>query len=174
VQQFLAVTEWQKHAMPFVVPMVLREQSNHATDCYFYMVPPVSGGITKEKKRTIVYLNVPSALRQIPHGEGISVPEPSKEFTIDSDEVKGESTSGSPEPPASTEPHASHGRTSAPQPQILAHDELNILFAICSCQSAKQSYLGQDLNNGIFSRKMSEFPRFAVVVSSWRFLQKGR
>jgi len=50
------------------------------------MVPPVSGGIIKEKKRTIVYPNIPSALRPVLHGEGISVPEPPKEFTIDSDD----------------------------------------------------------------------------------------
>jgi len=70
------------------------------------MVPPVSGDITKKKKWTVVYPNIPSALRPVQHGEGISVPEPTKEFTIHSDdEDEGESTSGSPEPPASTEPH---------------------------------------------------------------------
>jgi hypothetical protein len=41
--------------------MVWREPSNHATDCYFCVVPPVCGGITKKKKWTIVYLNIPSA-----------------------------------------------------------------------------------------------------------------
>jgi hypothetical protein len=69
------------------------------------MVPPVSGGITKKKKWTTVYPNIPSVLRPVPHGEGISVPEAPKEFTIDSDdEEEGKSTSGSPEPPASAEP----------------------------------------------------------------------
>jgi len=90
------------------------------------MAPPVSGGITKKRKWKIVYPNIQSALRPVPHGEGISVPEPPKEFTVDSDdENEGESASGSPEPPASTEPHVSHGRSSAPQPQILILDELN-------------------------------------------------
>jgi len=92
------------------------------------MVPPVSGGITKKKKCTIVYPNIQSALHPVLHGEGISVPEPPKEFTIDSgDEDEGESTSGSPEPPTSTEPHVSHGRSSASQPHILILDELNDL-----------------------------------------------
>jgi hypothetical protein len=67
------------------------------------MVPPDSGGITKRKKWTIAYSNIPSALRRVLHGEEISVPEPPKEYTIDSDdEDKGESTSNSPETPAST------------------------------------------------------------------------
>jgi hypothetical protein len=50
------------------------------------MVPPVSRGIRKKKKWTIVYLNIPSALLPVPHGEGISVPEHPKEFIIDSDD----------------------------------------------------------------------------------------
>ena len=72
------------------------------------MVPPVSGDIAEKKikKFTIVYPNIPSALRPVPHGEEIPVSEPPKEFTIVSDdENEGESTSGSPEPSASTEPH---------------------------------------------------------------------
>jgi len=57
------------------------------------MVPPVSGSITKKQKWTIVYPNIPSALRPVLQGEGISVPELRKEFTIDSDdEYEGEST----------------------------------------------------------------------------------
>ena len=111
--------------------------------------------------------NIPSALSPVPHGEGISVPEPPKEFTIDSDdEEEGESTSGSPEPPPSTEPHVSHGRSSAPQPHILTQDQLNELVCNSICPRAKQLYWHQDLNNDIFSRKMSEFLRFAVVISS--------
>jgi len=68
--------------MPFALPMVWRKP----TDCYFCMVPPVSRGITRKKKWTIVYPNIPSALHPILHGEGISVLERSKEFTIDSDD----------------------------------------------------------------------------------------
>jgi len=47
------LSQWlngKRHAMPFAVPMVWREPSNHATDCYFCMAPPVSGGITEKKK----------------------------------------------------------------------------------------------------------------------------
>jgi len=155
--------------------MVWREPSNHATDWYFCMVPPVSGGITKKKKWTIVYPNIPSALRPVPHGEGISVPEPPKEFIIDSDdEDEGESTSGSPEPLASTEPHVSHGRSCAPQPHILTPDELNSLVRDLKLSKSKAVLLGSRLNNVIFSRKMSEFLRFAVVISSWRLFSEGR
>jgi hypothetical protein len=67
------------------------------------MVRPVSEGIVKKKKWTIVYPNIPSALRPVPYGERISVPKPPQEFAIDSDdEDEDKSTSGSPEPQAST------------------------------------------------------------------------
>ena len=146
--------------------MVWREPSNHATGCYFCMVPPVSGGITKKKSWTIVYLNIPSALCSVPHGEGISIPEPPKEFTIDSDdEDKGKSTSGSPEPPAFTEPHVSHSRSSATQPHILTQDELNDLVGDLELSKSKAELLRSRLKQ--FSRKMSEFLRFAVIVSIW-------
>ena len=109
------------------------------------MVPPVSGGFTKKKVWTIVYPNIPSALHPVPHGEGISVPEPQK-VTIDSDdEDEGESTSGSPESPASTEPHVSHGRSSAPQPHILTQDELNDLVRDLELSKGKAELLGSRL-----------------------------
>jgi hypothetical protein len=87
------------------------------------MMPPVSEDITKKNKWTIMYPNIPSALPPVPHGEGIFVPEPPKEFTIDSDdEDESDSTSGSPEPSASADPHVSHGSSSVPHPHILTHD----------------------------------------------------
>jgi len=93
-----------------------------------------------------VYPNIPSALRPVLDGEGISVPEPPKEFSIDSDaEDEGESPSGSPEPPASTEPHVSHGRLSAPQPHILTQDELNDLVRHLELSKSKAELLGSRL-----------------------------
>jgi hypothetical protein len=131
------------------------------------MLPPISGGITKKKKLTIVYPNMPSALRPVPHGKGISVPEPPKEFIIDlDDEGESKSTSGSPEPLASTEPHVSHRGSPVPQPHILTQDELNDLVRDLKL-SKSQAYWDQYLNDGIFARKMSEFLRFEVVISSW-------
>jgi hypothetical protein len=93
-----------------------------------------------------VYPNIPSAVRPVPHGEGISVPEPPKEFTIDSDdEDGGESNAGSPEPPASTEPHVSHRRSSAPQPHILTQDELNDFVRDLELSKSKAELLGSRL-----------------------------
>ena len=165
------LSQWlngKRHAVPFAVPMVWREPNNHATDSYFCMAPPVSVGITKKMKCTVVYPNIPSALRPVPHGEGISVPEPPKEFTIDSDD---ENEGERPRVLLSRRRLLNH---TSPTVGLLRlshtfshRTNWKILFAIWSCPRAKQSYLDQDLNNGILSRKMSEFLRFAVVISSW-------
>jgi hypothetical protein len=93
-----------------------------------------------------MYPNIPSALRPVPHGEGICVPEPPKEFAVDSDdEDEGKSTSGSPEPPAFTEPHVSHGRSSVPQPHILTQDELNDLVHDLELSKRRAELLGSRL-----------------------------
>jgi len=85
--------------------MVWREQSNHVDDCYFCLVPPLSGGITKQKKSTVVYPNIPSALRPVPHGDGLPIPEPAAEYIFldSSEEDKGEPTCFSPGPSADQE-----------------------------------------------------------------------
>ena len=64
----------KRRAMSFAVPMVWREPGNHTTDCNFCMVPPNSRGFTRKMKWTITYPNIPSAVRPVPYGEGLSIP----------------------------------------------------------------------------------------------------
>ena len=123
-----------------------------------------------------MYPNIPSALRPVPYGEGIYVPKPPKEFTIDSDdEDEDESTSGSPESPASTEPHVSHCRSSTPQPHILTQDVLNNRVRDLELSNSKAELLGSRLKTKESSRV--KCPNFFVSQSSsafGAFLQKGR
>jgi len=58
--------------MPFAVPILWWELTGHFTDCYFYMVPPVQKGITKMKKWSVEYPNIPLTIR---HCEGLPIPE---------------------------------------------------------------------------------------------------
>jgi len=55
-------------AMLFAVPVVWREPSNHSSDCYFCLAPPVTSGMNGKRKQTIDYLNIPSVIRPVPHG----------------------------------------------------------------------------------------------------------
>jgi hypothetical protein len=72
--------------MPFALPIIWKEPTDHVTDCYFCIVPPLRHGITKGKKRTVSYPNISSAIRPVPHTEDLPVPVPPQQYILDSDE----------------------------------------------------------------------------------------
>ena len=91
-----------------------------------------------------MYPNIPSALRTVLHSEGFPIPEPPKEFTIDSDEEdEGELTSGFLETRACTDKHISHGESSAPY--ILTQDGLNDLVRDLELSKNKAELLASRL-----------------------------
>ena len=55
----------RKLSMPFAIPMVWREQKNHYDDCYFCLIDII--GFSSKNKHTIVYPDLESARRPIPH-----------------------------------------------------------------------------------------------------------
>ena len=61
-------------SMPFAVPMIWREPTNHATDCYFCMTNVK--GINKKNKNKITYPDIPSAIRPVPHSDDLPIPIP--------------------------------------------------------------------------------------------------
>ena len=72
--------------MPFAVPMMWRELTNHFSDCYFCLTK-VSGH-SKKNKSKIVYLDCPSALRPVAHvSENIPVPSPQSQLELRTDEI---------------------------------------------------------------------------------------
>lgn len=66
----------KKKSMPFAVLIVWKEPTNHSSDCYFCMAPSVAKGISRKKKWAVEYANIPSALRPVPHGEDLPIPDP--------------------------------------------------------------------------------------------------
>ena len=60
--------------MPFAVPMVWREGKDNVTDCYFCITN--LQGINRKNKHCVQYPDVPSAIRPVPHGPDLPVPEP--------------------------------------------------------------------------------------------------
>ena len=65
-------------SMPFAVPMIWREPTNHATDCYFCLTNVK--GMNKKNKNKIQYPNIPSALRPVPHSDDLPIPVPAAQL----------------------------------------------------------------------------------------------
>ena len=49
------------------------------------MVHPIQKGITKKKKWIAQNPNILSTIRQVPHNDGLPIPEPSESFSLVSD-----------------------------------------------------------------------------------------
>lgn len=66
--------------MPFGIPMIWRETTNHTTDCYFCMTNVI--GFNRKTKHKIEYPNLPSAIRPVMHSDDIPVPKPPNELPL--------------------------------------------------------------------------------------------
>lgn len=74
VERLRLWTKGKKTCMPFAIPMVWREPKDHFLDCYFCLTNVQ--GCNSRNKDQIVYPNIPSAIRPVPHGEDLPVPLP--------------------------------------------------------------------------------------------------
>ncbi|KAJ4448463.1 hypothetical protein ANN_10479 [Periplaneta americana] len=64
----------KRKSLPFGIPMIWREPTNNGDNCYFCTVKVA--GYTAKNKKDILYPNIPSVIRPIPHGPDIPVPQP--------------------------------------------------------------------------------------------------
>lgn len=117
--------QWSKgtrKSMNFDIPMIWREPSNHATDCYFCAINVM--GINRKNRTTLEYPNLPSAMRPTPHSEEIPVP-------IFEDTSIEESSSSQDETQSitTTDDHhdASFPDDNDEQPKLFSQNELNDL-----------------------------------------------
>jgi hypothetical protein len=115
-----ALCKWMHHKdpkrMPFAVPMIWREPSNHATDCYFCLTN--TSGHNRKTKDRIQYPDVPSAIKPVPHSADLPIPLPPTEeqfFQLSPAETPTSSTSSDNYIAPETEPH------------LISQEELNDL-----------------------------------------------
>jgi hypothetical protein len=78
-----ALVNCKGHSMLFAVPMIWREPTNHNSECYFSIVPPIKKGVTMKQKWTVSYPNIPSAIRPVPPGERLPVPKPPEKIFLE-------------------------------------------------------------------------------------------
>ena len=65
-------TKKDRKSLCFGIPMVWREPKNHFDDCYFCAVN--TKGINRKNRNSLIYPNLESAIRPIPHCSEIPVP----------------------------------------------------------------------------------------------------
>ncbi len=65
-------TKGTRKSMRFAIPMVRREPKNHVDDCYFCVLN--LKGINRKNQQTLVYRNLVSGIRPVPHIEELPVP----------------------------------------------------------------------------------------------------
>ena len=65
-------TKKERKSLRFGIPMVWREPQNHLNDCFFSAVN--TKGINRKNRNSLVYPNLESAIRPIPHCNEIPVP----------------------------------------------------------------------------------------------------
>ena len=63
--------------MPFAVPMVWREQSDHVTNCYFCMTAIKE--FSRKNKSKIFYPVCKSTIKPVSHSPNLPVPQPPTE-----------------------------------------------------------------------------------------------
>ena len=69
--------------MPFVIPRIWREPTNHHDDGYFCMVNISKYKKTKNRKK-IVYPSIPSSIVPVNHGPELPIPQPPTTHAISS------------------------------------------------------------------------------------------
>ena len=107
--------------------MVWREPTDHSSNFYFRMIPPVAKVSSRKKKWTVDYRNIPSALRPIAHGEELPIPVPPESYTLDSnDDHDDDQDSAGPEPSTSADPDFELPHSSS-EPNLMSQSELNDL-----------------------------------------------
>ena len=61
-------------SMPFAILVVWTEHTDHVSDCYFCLTSIT--GVTAKSKHTVLYPNLPSAMRSVPQSAELPVPKP--------------------------------------------------------------------------------------------------
>jgi hypothetical protein len=106
----------RKVSLPFAVPMVWRESTNHVNDCYF-CIAQTEGLKGKDKK--IKYPNILSAVRPVSHSDELPVSLPPQTWSLEEKNT---------DDPMETVHTSSESEYEDPnKPHLIAKSELNDL-----------------------------------------------
>jgi len=130
----------KRKQMPFAIPMVWLEQSDHVPNCYFCMTN--IRGFSRKNKSKISYPVCKSAIKPVPHDPDLPVPQPptQKEDTLSVDE---RASTGTESEVDLIESDPSFQHESAPL--LINQESLNDLVRDLYLSKAKAEVLGSRL-----------------------------
>lgn len=133
----------KKKSMPFAVPMVWREPTDHVRDCYFCITK--TEGFSKKQRDKIQYPNLPSAIRPVPHSEELPVPI----APLNLDNIVLGDSSSSTESDLQLPKHTTDDPTFLPstssEPHLITQNKLNDLVRDLGLSKQKSELLGSRL-----------------------------
>lgn len=141
---YVTLVQWfkgKKSTMPFGVPMIWRESTNHSTDCYFCMTK--ISGFSRKNKHKIKYPDIPSAIKPVLHSIDIPIPKPPsdwEQYLNSSDEIIEEGIAG-----PSTSSDSDYDFRSNVEPHLITQTELNDLVRDLNLSKQKSELLGSRL-----------------------------
>ena len=142
-------------AMPFAVPMVWREPKDHTSDCYFCLTNV--SGITSKTNKSIIYPNIPSAIRPVPHSKELPVPVPPKNWSLDDlDEC---ATSVDSEIEEDEDPDYTEKAT---EPQLISQSKLNDLIRDLHLSKSQAELLASRLQEWNLLEKNTKVTSYRV------------
>lgn len=139
----------RRKSLPFAVPMVWREQSNHLNDCYFCNTKIT--GVSRKNKASVKYPSVPSAIRPVPHSEDIPVPDPPIAWVAEYDGSSSNHDVDDSEPSTSQDPTYQCERSE--DRHFVSQEELNDLIRDLKLGKKESELLGSRLQEWNFLAK---------------------
>ena len=148
----LAWIQGVRKQMPFAIPMIWTEPTNHATDCYFCLSKIC--GFNMKGKNSLKYPNVSSAIRPVAHSKELPVPKPPPKipdrYEDDTEKAKSEEIIDVYEEPSS----------SLPKPHLITQSDLNDLVRDLQLSKDHAELLGSRLQGWNLLNKQTNITYF--------------
>ena len=127
--------------MPFAIPTVWRQPTDHVSDCYFCLTSIT--GVTTNSKHTVQYPNLPSAMRPVPHSVELLVAKPPTNMTLSDSESNNEDV-GQANNNMDCDPTFT-GASSSNEPHLLTQGDLNDIVRDLKLSKKQVELLGSRL-----------------------------
>jgi len=112
------------------------------------MVPLIQNGMSMKKKSTLVYPNIPSAIRPVPRGDGLPVPNPPDNFAMYSDDEDSVSSNSEEQQPSASR-DADYLPSTESSNRKITEGEIKDLITDLEFQKIRQNFWHQSYNSGI-------------------------